>query len=151
MKRKEKRLVCQSEAVPRTWYMKPELHYSAIGVPAGALSPPATLSPPSSPSVTLPPSPWSPGAAGSSLSTTTSSNPSSISSASLGQPTPDRFSAFTLVSTCNPDARLQSLPLTTTATAARGNVITPCTNSPKLRPFVQILCTSDRTDRTDRC
>ena len=105
--------------------MKPELHYSAIGVPAGALSPPATLSPPSSPSVTLPPSPWSPGAAGSSLSTTTSSNPSSVSSASLGQPTPDRFSAFTLVSTCNPDARLQSLPLTTTATAARGNVITP--------------------------
>lgn len=95
--------------------MKPELHYSAIGVPAAALSPPATLSPPSSPSVT---SPWSPGAAGSSLNTATSSNPSSVSSTSLVQP--DRFSAFTLVSTCNPDARLQNLPLTTTA-AARGN------------------------------
>ncbi|XP_068983215.1 uncharacterized protein [Bombus flavifrons] len=106
------------EAVPRTWYMKPELHYSAIGVPAGALSPPATLSPPSSPSVTLPPSPWSPGAAGSSLNTAaTSSNPSSVSSTSLGQPAPDRFSAFTLVSTCNPDARLQNIPLTTTTTA----------------------------------
>lgn len=97
--------------------MKPELHYSAIGVPAAALSPPATLSPPSSPSVT---SPWSPGAAGSSLSAATSSNPSSVSSTSLVQPTTDRFSAFTLVSTCNPDSRLQNLPLTTTA-AARGN------------------------------
>lgn len=107
-----------SEAVPRTWYMKPELHYSAIGVPAAALSPPATLSPPSSPSVT---SPWSPGAAGSSLSAAASSNPPpSASSASLVQPTTDRFSAFTLVSTCNPEARLQNLPLTTTA-AARGN------------------------------
>ncbi|CAK9813194.1 Zinc finger protein sens [Anthophora plagiata] len=105
------------EAVPRTWYVKPELHCNAIGVPAGALSPPATLSPPCSPSVTLPPSPWSPGAVGSSLSTVTSSNPSSVSSASLSQPTPDRFSAFTLVSTCNTDARLQNLPLTTTAAA----------------------------------
>ncbi|KAG6797899.1 zinc finger protein [Apis mellifera caucasica] len=95
--------------------MKPELHYSAIGVPAAALSPPATLSPPSSPSVT---SPWSPGAAGSSLSAAASSNPPpSASSASLVQPTTDRFSAFTLVSTCNPEARLQNLPLTTTAAA----------------------------------
>ncbi|XP_026666579.1 zinc finger protein 628-like isoform X2 [Ceratina calcarata] len=88
--------------------MKPELHCSGIVVPAGPLSPPATLSPPSSPSVT----PWSPGAAGSSLSTATSS-------ASLGQSTSDRFSAFTLVSACNPDARLQNLPSTTTAAAAR--------------------------------
>lgn len=128
--------VCSSEAVPRTWYMKPELHYSAIGVPAGALSPPATLSPPSSPSVTLPPSPWSPGAAASSLNTAaTSSNPSSASFTSLGQPTPDRFSAFTLVSTCNPDARLQSLPLTTTTTA-RGNTIASIVDT--LRVFMQI-------------
>lgn len=100
--------------------MKPELHYSAIGVPAAALSPPATLSPPSSPSVT---SPWSPGAAGSSLSAATSSNPSSVSSTSLVQPTTDRFSAFTLVSACNPEARLQNLPLTTTTAAARGNTV----------------------------
>ncbi|XP_012137542.1 uncharacterized protein LOC100883617 isoform X2 [Megachile rotundata] len=98
--------------------MKPELHCNAIGVPAGALSPPATLSPPSSPSVTLPPSPWSPGTAGSSLSTAASSNPSSVSSVNFSQLTTDRFSAFTLVSTCNPDTRLQNLPLTT-ATAAR--------------------------------
>lgn len=46
--------------------MKAELDSSAsanamVGVPAGALSPPATLSPPSSPSV-HPHCPWSPGA-----------------------------------------------------------------------------------------
>ncbi|KAG7209869.1 hypothetical protein KM043_011471 [Ampulex compressa] len=100
------------EAVPRTWHMKPELHCSAVGVPAGALSPPATLSPPSSPSVTLPPSPWSPGAPGSSASSATSNPPSS-----LCQPTPDRFSAFTLVSNYNPDLRLQNLSMSTSVTA----------------------------------
>ncbi|OAD58259.1 hypothetical protein WN48_00269 [Eufriesea mexicana] len=87
--------------------MKPD--YSAIGVPAGALSPPATLSPPSSP--------WSPGAAGSSISTATSSNPSTVSTPTLGQPIQDRFSAFTLVSTCNPEARFQNIPFTNTNAA----------------------------------
>ncbi|XP_076659008.1 uncharacterized protein LOC143362592 [Halictus rubicundus] len=102
------------ETVPRTWYMKPELHCTGVGVPAGALSPPATLSPPSSPSATLPPSPWSPGATGNGSNTTTSSNPSSICSSGINQLTSDRFSAFTLVSTYNPEARLQTLPPTTT-------------------------------------
>nr|XP_033331720.1 zinc finger protein Gfi-1b-like isoform X2 [Megalopta genalis] len=102
------------EAVPRTWYMKPELHCVGVGVPAGALSPPATLSPPSSPSVTLPPSPWSPGATGNGSNTTASSNPSSICSSGINQPASDRFSAFTLVSTYNPETRLHTLPPTTT-------------------------------------
>lgn len=96
------------EAVPRTWHMKPELHCNPVGVPAGALSPPATLSPPGSPSIiTLPSSPWSPGVPGSSSSTIASTNAPS----GLCQPVPDRFSAFTLVSNYNPDLRLQSLPL----------------------------------------
>ncbi|XP_076666537.1 uncharacterized protein LOC143368056 isoform X2 [Andrena cerasifolii] len=104
------------EAVPRTWYVKPELYCSNVGVPADALSPPATLSPPSSPSVTLPSSPWSPGAAGSSSSTAASSNPS-VCSSSLNQLASDRFSAFTLVSTYNPDTKLQNFSPTTTAAA----------------------------------
>nr|XP_012230569.1 PREDICTED: zinc finger protein 628-like isoform X2 [Linepithema humile] len=95
-------------AVPRTWHMKPELHCNPVGVPVGALSPPATLSPPGSPSViTLPSSPWSPGVPGSSSSTIASANAPS----GLCQPVPDRFSAFTLVSNYNPDLRLQNLPL----------------------------------------
>ncbi|RLU26644.1 hypothetical protein DMN91_000441 [Ooceraea biroi] len=100
------------EAVPRTWHMKPELHCNPVGVPAGALSPPATLSPPGSPSViTLPSSPWSPGVPGSSSST--------IANAPSGfcQPIPDRFSAFTLVSNYNHDLRLQSLPLSANVAA----------------------------------
>ncbi|XP_076246308.1 uncharacterized protein LOC143186511 isoform X2 [Calliopsis andreniformis] len=100
------------ETVPRTWYVKPELYCSSVGIPADALSPPATLSPPSSPSVTLPPSPWSPGAVGSNSNTAASSN--TVSSPSLNQPTSDRFSAFTLVSTYNPDSKFQNLPPTTT-------------------------------------
>ncbi|XP_066597861.1 fez family zinc finger protein 2-like isoform X2 [Prorops nasuta] len=82
------------EAVPRNWHMKPELDCSGVrvGVPVGALSPPATLSPPNSPCVTLPPSPWSPG--------TTSSN-------GLAHPPSDRFSAFTLVSNYENNLRLQ--------------------------------------------
>lgn len=96
--------------------MKPELHCNPVGVPAGALSPPATLSPPGSPSViTLPSSPWSPGVPGSSSSTITSNSASS----GLCQPASDRFSAFTLVSNYNPDLRLQGLPLNASA-AARG-------------------------------
>ncbi|KAI4488999.1 hypothetical protein M0804_004497 [Polistes exclamans] len=94
------------EAVPRTWHMKPELHSDPVGVPVGALSPPATLSPPSSPNVTLPPSPWSPGAPGSSASSVASSNPPS----NFCVPVPDRFSAFTLVSNYGSDLRLQNLP-----------------------------------------
>lgn len=100
--------------------MKPELHCNPVGVPAGALSPPATLSPPGSPSViTLPSSPWSPGVPGS------SSNTIAVHPQPTGgfcQPViPDRFSAFTLVSNYNPDLRLQSLPLGANV-AARGNV-----------------------------
>ncbi|XP_012270239.1 zinc finger protein Gfi-1b [Orussus abietinus] len=95
------------EAVPRTWYMKPELHCS-LGVPAGALSPPATLSPPSSPNV-LPTSPWSPGCPGSSSGSTASSG--------FGQPVPDRLSAFTLVSNYSPDLRLQNFTLPASAAA----------------------------------
>ncbi|KAK2585150.1 hypothetical protein KPH14_008656 [Odynerus spinipes] len=95
------------EAVPRSWHMKPELHSNPVGVPVGALSPPATLSPPSSPNVTLPPSPWSPGAPGSSASSVASSNPPS----GFCVPVPDRFSAFTLVSGYGSDLRLQNLPL----------------------------------------
>lgn len=103
------------EAVPRTWHMKPELHCNPVGVPAGALSPPATLSPPGSPSIiTLPSSPWSPGVPGSS-----SNIASTNASSGLCQPVPDRFSAFTLVSNYNPDLRLQSLPLSASV-AARG-------------------------------
>lgn len=105
-----------TEAVPRTWHMKPELHCNPVGVPAGALSPPATLSPPGSPSViTLPSSPWSPGVPGSSSST--------IANAPSGlcQAIPNRLSAFTLVSNYNHDLRLQSLPLSANA-AARGNL-----------------------------
>lgn len=119
--RKYRCLVQPLEAVPRTWYVKPELYCSNVGVPADALSPPATLSPPSSPSVTLPSSPWSPGATGSSSSTAASSNPS-VCSSSLNQLASDRFSAFTLVSTYNPDTKLQNFSPTTTA-AARGNAI----------------------------
>ncbi|XP_015176236.1 PREDICTED: zinc finger and SCAN domain-containing protein 20-like isoform X2 [Polistes dominula] len=96
------------EAVPRTWHMKPELHSDPVGVPVGALSPPATLSPPSSPNVTLPPSPWSPGAPGSSASSVASSNPPS----NFCVPVQDRFSAFTLVSGYGSDLRLQNLPHT---------------------------------------
>ncbi|XP_020286054.1 zinc finger and SCAN domain-containing protein 30-like isoform X2 [Pseudomyrmex gracilis] len=107
------------EAVPRTWHMKPELHCNPVGVPAGALSPPATLSPPGSPSViTLSSSPWSPGVPGSSSSTITSNSASS----GLCQPVSDRFSAFTLVSNYNPDQRLQSLPLSASATAREEEV-----------------------------
>ncbi|XP_072748574.1 uncharacterized protein [Anoplolepis gracilipes] len=99
------------EAVPRTWHMKPELHCNPVGVPAGALSPPATLSPPGSPSIiTLPSSPWSPGVPGSSSSTIASANAPS----GFCQPIPDRFSAFTHVSNYNPDLRLQNLPLSST-------------------------------------
>lgn len=104
--------VVVTEAVPRTWHMKPELHCNPVGVPAGALSPPATLSPPGSPSV-ITSSPWSPGVPGSSSSTITSNSASS----GLCQPVSDRFSAFTLVSNYNPDQRLQSLPLSASATA----------------------------------
>ncbi|KMQ89930.1 putative zinc finger protein 643 [Lasius niger] len=94
--------------------MKPELHCNPVGVPAGALSPPATLSPPGSPSIiTLPSSPWSPGIPGSSSSTIASANAPS----GLCQPVPDRFSAFTLVSNYNPDLRLQNLPLSATVAA----------------------------------
>nr|XP_050858544.1 zinc finger protein Gfi-1b-like isoform X3 [Vespula vulgaris] len=96
------------EAVPRTWHMKPELHSDPVGVPVGALSPPATLSPPSSPNVTLPPSPWSPGAPGSSASSAAFSNLAS----NFCVPVPDRFSAFTLVSGYGSDLRLQNLPHT---------------------------------------
>lgn len=80
--------------------MKQELHGSSVGVPAGALSPPATLSPPSSPSCLLPASPWSPGGpAGGS-----SSSSSGISS----QFAPDqRLSAFSFVSGYNSDYRMQ--------------------------------------------
>jgi hypothetical protein len=96
--------------------MKPELHCNPVGVPVGALSPPATLSPPGSPNViTLPSSPWSPGVPGSSSSTIASTNAPS----GLCQPVPDRFSAFTLVSNYNPDLRLQNLPLSASI-AARG-------------------------------
>lgn len=104
--------------------MKPELHCNPVGVPAGALSPPATLSPPGSPSIiTLPSSPWSPGIPGSSSSTIASANAPS----GLCQPVPDRFSAFTLVSNYNPDLRLQNLPLSATV-AARGKPrdLSPC-------------------------
>ncbi|XP_043675958.1 zinc finger protein 628-like isoform X2 [Vespula pensylvanica] len=88
--------------------MKPELHSDPVGVPVGALSPPATLSPPSSPNVTLPPSPWSPGAPGSSASSAAFSNLAS----NFCVPVPDRFSAFTLVSGYGSDLRLQNLPHT---------------------------------------
>ncbi|KAL2724558.1 zinc finger protein 628-like isoform X2 [Vespula squamosa] len=93
--------------------MKPELHSDPVGVPVGALSPPATLSPPSSPNVTLPPSPWSPGAPGSSASSAAFSNLAS----NFCVPVPDRFSAFTLVSGYGSDLRLQNLPHTANVTA----------------------------------
>lgn len=115
------------EAVPRTWHMKPELHCNPVGVPAGALSPPATLSPPGSPSIiTLPSSPWSPGVPGSSSNTIASVNAPS----GLCQPVPDRFSAFTLVSNYNPDLRLQNLPLSSTARGKPRNS-SPCKFEPQ--------------------
>ncbi|XP_024946742.1 zinc finger protein 205 isoform X2 [Cephus cinctus] len=86
--------------------MKPELRCSGVGVSTGALSPPATLSPPSSPSA-LPASPWSPGCPGSSSSSATSNT------SVTGQPIPDRFSAFTLVSNYNPELRLRNLAVST--------------------------------------
>ena len=107
------------EAMPRTWMMKPELHCSGVGVPVGALSPPATLSPPSSPCV-MPASPWSPGGPGSSSSSSGGSalvslNPTNppIPSAGGAQLPPDhRLSAFSFVSGYNnSDHRLQKLPL----------------------------------------
>ncbi|KAK0175509.1 hypothetical protein PV327_009256 [Microctonus hyperodae] len=94
------------EAVPRTWLIKPELHCNSVGVPAGSLSPPVTLSPPSSPSV-LAPSPWSPGGptSGSNNSCNGITNPPATN-----QLAPDhRLSAFTLVSGYNPDFRMQKL------------------------------------------
>ncbi|XP_051164039.1 zinc finger protein 34-like [Leptopilina boulardi] len=98
------------ETVSRSWYIKPELHCNPVGVPAGALSPPATLSPPNSPSV-LPPSPWSPGGIGSSSSSSTISNPSTLS-----QPAQDRLSAFTIVSGYNPEIqRFPNLPVSSHA------------------------------------
>ncbi|XP_015114831.1 zinc finger protein 467 [Diachasma alloeum] len=91
------------EAVPRTWLMKPELCSS---VPAGALSPPATLSPPSSPCVMVA-SPWSPGGptGGSSSSSSGISNRSSIPGLAPDQ----RLSAFSFVSGYSSDPRMQKL------------------------------------------
>lgn len=101
-----------AETVSRSWYIKPELHCNPVGVPAGALSPPATLSPPNSPSV-LPPSPWSPGGIGSSSSSSTISNPSTLS-----QPAQDRLSAFTIVSGYNQELqRFPTLPVSSQATS----------------------------------
>ncbi|XP_043278985.1 zinc finger protein 16-like [Venturia canescens] len=102
------------EAVPRTWLVRPELHCSSVGVPVGALSPPATLSPPSSPCV-MPASPWSPGGPGSSSSsngaTVSSLNPTNQPIPSGQQPPDHRLSAFTFVSGYNnPDHRVQKLP-----------------------------------------
>ena len=103
-----------AETVSQSWYMKPELHCNPVGVPAGALSPPATLSPPNSPNV-LPPSPWSPGGLGSNSSSSTISNPSTLS-----QPAQDRLSAFTIVSGYNQELhRFQNLPISSSS-ASRG-------------------------------
>ncbi|XP_034945399.1 zinc finger protein 13-like [Chelonus insularis] len=102
------------ETVPRTWLGKPELHYSSIGVPASSLSPPATLSPPSSPSI-LPTSPWSPGGltGGSNSSCNGIQNPPTA-----GQLAPDqRFGAFTFVSNYNSDLKLQKQTHTPEATS----------------------------------
>ncbi|XP_046410404.1 protein odd-skipped-related 1-like [Neodiprion virginianus] len=119
------------EAVPRSWHVKPELHPGTVGVPAGALSPPATLSPPVSPSSALPASPWSPeGGRGSSNSNSSRSSSSSSCSGSGSTaasaripPAPilDRFSAFTLVShqQHHPDLRLPNLTFSPGTTGNR--------------------------------
>ncbi|XP_058793467.1 zinc finger protein Gfi-1b-like isoform X2 [Phymastichus coffea] len=81
------------ETVPQTsnWHVKSKLdhhhhhHHVSMNVPSGALSPPATLSPPSSPSI-HPNCPWSPTSIFSAGQSPTSNNP------------PERLSAFTLVS-----------------------------------------------------
>ncbi|CAD6233269.1 GSCOCG00007102001-RA-CDS [Cotesia congregata] len=94
------------ETVPRTWMMKPEINCDDVRVPTGSLSPPATLSPPSSPNV-LSASPWSPGG----LTSGSNSSCNVVSYPSAGsQLAPDhRLSAFTLASGYASDPRLQKL------------------------------------------
>lgn len=86
--------------------MKPEINCDDVRVPTGSLSPPATLSPPSSPNV-LSASPWSPGG----LTSGSNSSCNVVSYPSAGsQLAPDhRLSAFTLASGYASDPRLQKL------------------------------------------
>lgn len=92
--------------------MKHDIHSG--GIPAGALSPPATLSPPSSPCI-LPSSPWSPGgpANGSNSSSSGISSIQSTAPLSYNQ----RLSAFNFVSNYNPDFIMQKHP---TNSSSRG-------------------------------